>query len=56
MSIEADSKNIANNLTDYVEEELRVGEALAHILAAASVVIELEGESDDIKETVRRYS
>ncbi len=55
MSIEADSKNIANNLTDYVEDELKVGEALAHILAAASIVIDLDGESDDIRDTVRRY-
>ena len=42
-----------NNETQF--EDLKIGEALAHILAAASIVEELEGETEDVKETVRRY-
>lgn len=49
LSIESNSK---------VNEEVlgvKVGEAVAHIIAAASIVESIEGEIDDVKETVRRY-
>lgn len=36
-------------------EEIKVGEALAHILAAASVVEALEGESKEVDEVVNKY-
>ncbi|WP_338603612.1 hypothetical protein V6M85_04665 [Sulfolobus tengchongensis] len=56
MSTEIDSKNVTTDLfTINEEEELKVGEALAHILAAASIVIRLEGESEDIKNTIMKY-
>ncbi|MDT7875221.1 hypothetical protein WIW90_04240 [Sulfolobaceae archaeon RB850M] len=35
--------------------ELKIGEAVAHIVAAASIVEELEGESEEVRETVRKY-
>jgi hypothetical protein len=35
--------------------ELKIGEAVAHIVAAASIVEELEGESGEVRETVRKY-
>ena len=36
-------------------EDLKIGEATAHIIAAASIVEELEGELPEVKETVRKY-
>jgi len=36
-------------------EDLKIGEAAAHIIAAASIVEELEGELPEVKDTVRRY-
>ena len=36
-------------------ENLKIGEATAHIIAAASIVEELEGELPEVKDTVRRY-
>lgn len=36
-------------------QELRIGEAVAHIVAAASIVEELEGDLPEVRETVRRY-
>ncbi|BFI75099.1 hypothetical protein [Sulfurisphaera ohwakuensis] len=36
-------------------ENLRIGEATAHIIAAASIVEELEGNLPEVNETVRRY-
>ena len=36
-------------------QDLKIGEAVAHIVAAASIVEELEGESEEVKETVRKY-
>lgn len=50
MSIESKFTSFTRN-----EEDLKVGEALAHILAAASVVEALEGESRDIDEVVNKY-
>jgi hypothetical protein len=35
--------------------ELKIGEAVAHIVAAASIVEGLEGESEEVRETVRKY-
>ncbi|WP_240931310.1 hypothetical protein [Acidianus sulfidivorans] len=49
MSIESKFTSFTN------EEEIRVGEALAHILSAASIVEALEGESKDIDEVVNKY-
>ncbi|BCU69007.1 hypothetical protein [Stygiolobus caldivivus] len=49
------SSSYINDYTQTFDEDLRIGEALSHILAAASIVEEIEGETDDIKETVRRY-
>ncbi|EWG07840.1 MAG: hypothetical protein ASUL_02314 [Candidatus Aramenus sulfurataquae] len=34
---------------------IKIGEATAHILAAASIVEAIEGETEEVKETVRRY-
>ena len=36
-------------------EDLKIGEATAHIIAAASIVEELEGDLPEVKDTVRRY-
>lgn len=36
-------------------QDLKIGEATAHIIAAASIVEELEGELPEVKDTVRRY-
>lgn len=36
-------------------EDLRIGEAAAHIIAAASIVEELEGDLPEVRDTVRRY-
>jgi hypothetical protein len=54
--IDNSSSYITNNeYSQTVDVNLRIGEALSHILAAASIVEELEGESEEVKETVRRY-
>ena len=53
MSTEVDSNNIVDVFTTY--EDLKAGEALAHILAAASIVTEIEGDNIEIKDTVRKY-
>jgi hypothetical protein len=56
LSTEIENRNIIDVFTNYEEEEkIKVGEALAHILAAASIVIDLEGESDEVKNTLRKY-
>jgi hypothetical protein len=55
LSTEIDSKNVSMDMFTTYEEELRVGEALAHILAAASIVIELEGESEEVRNTIMKY-
>ncbi|AAK42521.1 hypothetical protein SULI_00885 [Saccharolobus solfataricus] len=55
MSTEIDSKNSSIDMFTTYEEELRVGEALAHILAAASIVLELEGESEEVRNTIMKY-
>jgi len=36
-------------------QDLKIGEAAAHIIAAASIVEELEGDLPEVKDTVRRY-
>ncbi|AAY80331.1 hypothetical protein [Sulfolobus acidocaldarius] len=48
----------SNEVSSYYtyEPDLKIGEALAHIVAAASIVEELEGESEEVKETVRKYT
>ena len=50
LSIES---NYNNNVT---AEEIKVGHALAHIVAAASIVEEIEGELPEVNETVRKYA
>lgn len=37
-------------------EEVKVGHALAHIVAAASIVEGIDGELPEVNETVRRYA
>jgi hypothetical protein len=49
-----------SDVIDYSNSEsllhdLKIGEAVAHIVAAASIVEELEGESEEVRETVRKY-
>ncbi len=34
---------------------VKIGEAVSHIIAAASIVEAIDGETEDVKETVRRY-
>ncbi|QGA53518.1 hypothetical protein GFS03_02385 [Sulfolobus sp. E5-1-F] len=55
MSTEIDNKNVLTDMFTTYEEELRVGEALSHILAAASIVIELEGESEEVRNIIMKY-
>ncbi|BDC18091.1 hypothetical protein [Acidianus sp. HS-5] len=52
LSIESNYNN--NNVS--TTEEIKVGHALAHIVAAASIVEEIEGELPEVNETVRKYA
>ncbi|ARM75147.1 hypothetical protein [Acidianus manzaensis] len=47
--------SIESKFTSFTNEEIKVGEALAHIVSAASIVEALEGESKDIDEIVSKY-
>ncbi|BBD72922.1 hypothetical protein HS1genome_1311 [Sulfodiicoccus acidiphilus] len=49
MSLDVDSRGETEEL------ELRTGEALAHVLATASVAFEFLGEDLELEDTVRRY-
>lgn len=51
LSIES---NYSNNVSS--TEEIKVGHALAHIVAAASIVEEIEGELPEVNGTVRKYA
>jgi uncharacterized Fe-S cluster-containing protein len=51
LSIES---NYSNNVSS--TEEIKVGHALAHIVAAASIVEEIEGELPEVNDTVRKYA
>ncbi|WP_373468374.1 hypothetical protein [Acidianus infernus] len=51
LSIES---NYSNNVSP--TEEIKVGHALAHIVAAASIVEEIEGELPEVNDTVRKYA
>lgn len=49
----SDVIDYSNSQTEFID--LRIGEATAHIIAAASIVEDIEGELTEVKDTVRRY-
>ncbi|BFH73574.1 hypothetical protein SJAV_15180 [Sulfurisphaera javensis] len=49
----SDIIDYSNSQFEFID--LKIGEATAHIIAAASIVEELEGDLPEVRETVRRY-